>query len=141
MSFREHVWRQKNNPQSGDEKFYDHVTEHISHEQQGTLKKPYPATSLSLISPNPLEPSAVAHGIRDQRVISPLPEGTIRKKDPCFSGLEGSSCKKHKSYGGGDTPQLLPQEVRGRMTLIANAFSILALCKTKMAAQQRRGTH
>lgn len=53
-SFREHVWRQKNNPQSGDEKFYDHVTEHISHEQQGTLKKPYPATSLSLISPNPL---------------------------------------------------------------------------------------
>ncbi|XP_077738452.1 uncharacterized protein LOC144303948 isoform X3 [Canis aureus] len=84
------------------------------------------------------EPSAVAHGIRDQRVISPLPEGTIRKKDPCFSGLEGSSCKKHKSYGGGDTPQLLPQEVRGRMTLIANAFSILALCKTKMAAQQRR---
>ncbi|XP_077738458.1 uncharacterized protein LOC144303948 isoform X9 [Canis aureus] len=28
-------------------------------------------------------------------------------------GLEGSSCKKHKSYGGGDTPQLLPQESAG----------------------------
>ncbi|XP_077738456.1 uncharacterized protein LOC144303948 isoform X7 [Canis aureus] len=36
------------------------------------------------------EPSAVAHGIRDQRVISPLPEGTIRKKDPCFSGSTAS---------------------------------------------------